>query len=54
MSQAYISDVENDRDHDASEMSARLSRRASLATIFGLALIAWVSVLVPLFAILHR
>jgi len=54
MLRAYLCGVENDRDHDASETPDRLSRRASLVTIFGLALIAWVPVLVPLFVILHR
>lgn len=50
----YSSSIEGIADRDPRETPERLSRRAAIITVFGLALIAWVPLLVPLIVILHR
>lgn len=50
----YSSSIEGIADRDPRETPERLSRRAAIIAVFGLALIAWVPLLVPLIVILHR
>jgi hypothetical protein len=50
----YSSSIKSIADRETQETPERLSRRAAIIAVFGLALIAWVPLLVPLIVILHR